>query len=99
MRGLRPFLQQCLRGLARRAHRSRDDIAHRPMHQILRSRESALDVARADYRIVEARHEPSATAAAGLLFAASKARAFREAQLPADLRKRTRGHKRGAKPR
>src|SRR5438874_6095822 len=67
------------------------------MHQVLCGRESALDVARADHRFVKARREPSAAAAAGLLFAASKARAFRESQLPADLCERRRRHKRGAK--
>src|SRR5438045_7814185 len=67
------------------------------MHQVLCGRESALDVARADHRFVKARREPSAAAAAGLLFAASKARAFRESQLPADLCERRRRHKSGAK--
>src|SRR5439155_13028710 len=80
VRRLCPFLQQGLGRLSRRAHCLGDRIAHRSLHERARGRETALDVARADDGFVEARRESGASAAAGLLLAASKARALGQAE-------------------
>src|SRR5207247_3289200 len=83
MRALRPFLQQGLRGFARRGERRGDGIAHRSLNERRRRIESTLDVARAHDRFVEARGESGPSAAAGLFFAAPQKRLLRETELRA----------------
>jgi len=89
---LRPLLQELFRGLHRRVLDVVEHVAHRLEDDLLRSRETRLEVDGADERLVEARGETHAGSSTGLLFTATETRTLWKTELATDLRERGRRH-------
>ena len=92
---LGPLLQLRLGRAPRLVVRGHDGIAHRAEHELARRVEAAVHVHGTEHRLVEARSEADALAAAGLRLTPAEPRALRESELLGDLRERRPGHELG----